>query len=176
MEEKVIIETIPALAAIEEATSSFNLIVWFNTYESFINFIVKIILTTILLIFTIKTYKVFIDDLNYHKGASELYSKIISDYNLQRNKNREFWASLVQGSIGIDNQLSTARKKPTTETSKMTMECANESDKAWEETINKNVELYKAEKEAIKDDALSLLKALIIPLSAISIMWLGKPF
>ena len=176
MEEKIIIETIPALTTIKEATSSFSLIAWFNTYEPFIIFIVKIVLTIILLILTIKTYKVFIDDLNYHKGASELYSKIISDYNLQRNKNREFWASLVQGSIGIDNQLSAARKEPTTETLKMTTESANESDKVWEETINKNVELYKAEKEAIKDDALSLLKALIIPLSAISVMWFGKPF
>ena len=69
MEEKVIIETIPALTTIEEATSSFSLIAWFNTYEPFIIFIIKIVLTIILLIPTIKTYKVFIDDLNYHKGA-----------------------------------------------------------------------------------------------------------
>ena len=66
MEEKIIIETIPALTTIEEATSSFSLIAWFNT---------------------------------------------------------------VQGSIGIDNQLSAARKEPTTETLKTTAKSANESDK-----------------------------------------------
>lgn len=176
MEEKIIIETIPALPVIEEATSSFSLIDLFNTYEPLIIFIVKIVLTIILLRLVKNTYKVFIDDLNYHKGASELYSRIIENYNSQRNENRKFWGKMIEPSIDTDNKLSIVRGESTTETLKMTTENANKSDKEWEETINKNVELYKAERVAIKEDALSLLKAIIVPLGAISLIWIGKPF
>ena len=137
MEEKVAIET------------SFNFIKSFITYEPFIIFLIKIILTIIFCILGFLCFKVFYNCIKEHLKEAKVYmnQRNVASKNFKK-ENKNLIAPI--GWVGI---------KPEQ------VDYLNELSKA-----------YNNEKEIVKQDVLNLLKAIVTPLGAISIIWIGKFF
>ena len=133
----------------------FNLIKDFSIYEPFITVIVKLLLTFLLLIFTVICFKIFWGCIKEHLRESSIYMK-------QRETAEKYFESTT--------------KSREENSSSLPKEHWKQLDPNQVDYLNKLAEAYNREKQIVKEDVSNLMKIAIPLLSAISLLWIGKVF
>ena len=94
-----------------------------------------------------------------------MYEKKYTESSEERNRD------LKDNSDIINSTLSVSLKA-----AEIAIEGTNNRDKEWLETMNSYALRFENESKAIIEDVSNLVKLIIVPLGAISIIWLGHSF
>ena len=145
-------------------------------YAPLIVITVKVILTLILALLTLKCYNLHFKFIKQYKSIILAYKETYCSEIVKMLEDSKNYPELITNANSIDSQLSASRGSPTTESFKQIVDIINIEKQSHTEIINKQVEFIDKEEEKIKIECSTLLKEIVPLLSAISLLWIGKSF